>query len=40
MTGIKAAEEALQIYGTLNQKPGEVEAWADLLRGCCPVVNT
>lgn len=26
MTGIKAAEEALQIYGTLNQKHGEVEA--------------
>ena len=26
MTGIKAAEEALQFYGTVNQKSGEVEA--------------
>ena len=26
MTGIKAAEEALQFYGMVNQKSGEVEA--------------
>ncbi len=26
MTGIKAAEEAVQFYGTVNQKSGEVEA--------------